>query len=97
MACIINDCVPLRDGELMSDVKNEFVQLLANYGHVGFTFVACIVVGVGGGILLDQKVFSGSTAPWFTFIGLAFGIAAGYKTLLEVLFKNNKKKTEKDE
>lgn len=81
----------------MSDVKNEFVQLLANYGHVGFTFVACIVVGLGGGILLDQKVFDGNTSPWFTFIGLAFGIAAAYKTLLEVLFNNNKKKTKKDE
>ncbi|MGL1931136.1 MAG: AtpZ/AtpI family protein [Desulfotalea sp.] len=74
----------------MSDTKNEFVQLLANYGHVGFTFVACIVVGMGGGILIDQKVFDGNTSPWFTFIGLAFGIIAGYKTLFEVLFKNNK-------
>ena len=72
----------------MSDTKNEFVKLLANYGHVGFTFVACIVIGFGGGIVLDQKVFDGSTAPWFTFIGLAFGIVAGYKTLLEVLIKN---------
>ena len=79
----------------MSDTKNEFVQLLANYGHVGFTFVACIVVGLAGGIFFDQKVFDGSTAPWFTFIGLAFGIAAGYKTLLEVLLMNNKKKDNK--
>lgn len=79
----------------MSDTKNEFVQLLANYGHIGFTFVACIVVGVAGGIFLDQKVFDGSTAPWFTFIGLAFGIAAGYKTLLGVLFMNNEKPSEK--
>ena len=78
----------------MSNAKNEFVQLLANYGHVGFTFVACIVIGFGGGILLDQKVFDGRTAPWFTFIGLAFGIVAGYKTLLEVLFKNNKNNKE---
>lgn len=74
----------------MSNQKNEAVQLLAHYGHVGFTFVACIVVGVGGGILLDQKVFDGATAPWFTFIGLAFGIIAGYKTLFEVLIKNNR-------
>ena len=84
----------------MSDTKNEFVHLLANYGHVGFTFVASIVVGLAGGIALDQKVFDGSTAPWFTFIGLAFGIVAGYKTLLEVLFMNNKKqnkKTDKEE
>ncbi len=81
----------------MSDVKNEFVQLLANYGHVGFTFVTCIIVGLAGGIYIDQKLFDGSTSPWFTFIGLAFGIAAGYKTLFEVLFKNNKKHKKKTE
>jgi ATP synthase protein I len=72
----------------MSDVKKEFVQLLANYGHVGFTFVASIIIGLGGGIYLDQKVFDSRTSPWFTFIGLAFGIAAGYKTLLEILWRN---------
>ena len=75
----------------MSDVKKEFVQLLANYGHVGFTFVASIIFGLGGGIYLDQKVFDGRTSPWFTFIGLAFGIAAGYKTLLEILWRNKEK------
>ena len=75
----------------MSDVKKEFVQLLANYGHVGFTFVASIIIGLGGGIYLDQKVFDDRTSPWVTFIGLAFGIAAGYKTLLEILWRNKEK------
>ncbi len=74
----------------MGDVKKEFVQLLANYGHIGFTFVAAIVIGMAGGIYLDQKVFDGSTSPWFTFIGLAFGIAAGYKSLFEVLWRDRK-------
>ncbi len=80
----------------MSDVKNEFVQLLANYGHIGFTFAASIVVGLGGGILIDQKVFDGSTAPWFTFIGLAFGIAAGYKSLFQILWINKQKPKDTD-
>ncbi len=78
----------------MSDLKDEFVQLLAHYGHVGFTFVACIFIGLFGGIFLDQKVFH--TAPWFTFIGLAFGIVAGFKTLLQVLWRANKEDKEKD-
>jgi ATP synthase protein I len=84
----------------MSDLKNEMIDLLANYGHVGFTFVACIFVGLGGGILLDQKVFDGRTAPWFTFIGLAFGIVAGFKTLLQILWRvkdKNGKKNGKDD
>lgn len=72
----------------MSGVKKEFVHLLANYGHIGFTFAAAILIGLAGGIYLDQKVFDGRTAPWFTFIGLAFGIAAAYKSLLEVLWLN---------
>lgn len=73
----------------MSDLRSEMVQLLARYGHLGFTFVACIFIGLGGGIWLDQKIFEGRTAPWLTFIGLAFGIAAGFKSLLEVLWKYN--------
>ena len=81
----------------MSDVKKEFVQLLANYGHIGFTFVAAIFIGMGAGIYLDQKVFDGGTAPWFTFIGLAFGIAAGFKTLLDIVWRNKEKPKPPDE
>ncbi len=80
----------------MSDLKREFVQLLANYGHIGFTFAAAIIIGLGGGIYLDQKVFEGRTAPWFTFIGLAFGIAAAYKSLFEILWRNTKKEKKPD-
>lgn len=80
----------------MSDIKKEMIHLLANYGHIGFTFVACIFIGLGGGILLDQKVFDGSTSPWFTFIGLAFGIAAGFKTLLDILWRAKEKDKKKD-
>ncbi len=81
----------------MSDVKKEFVQLLANYGHIGFTFAAAILIGLFGGIYLEQKVFDGRTAPWFTFIGLAFGIAAGYKSLLEVIWRSKKTDEKKDQ
>jgi len=81
----------------MSSLKSEFIHLLANYGHVGFTFVACIFVGLGGGILLDQKVFEGRTAPWFTFIGLAFGIVAGFKTLFDILWRVKKKDDKKED
>ena len=49
---------------------------------------------MGGGIYLDQKVFDGRTSPWFTFIGLALGIAAGYKSLFEVLWRDKKGRAE---
>jgi len=74
----------------MSDFKKEMMFLLGHYGHIGITFVASIFIGMGGGILLDQKVFDGRTAPWFTFIGLAFGIAAGFKSLFDILWKSSR-------
>lgn len=74
----------------MSDFKKEMMFLLGHYGHIGITLVASIFIGLGGGILLDQKVFDGRTAPWFTFIGLAFGIAAGFKNLFDILWRSSK-------
>ena len=83
-------------GGAMSSLKSEFIHLLANYGHVGFTFVGCIFVGLGGGILLDQKVFEGRTAPWFTFNGLDFGIVAGFETLFDILWRIKKNDDKKE-
>lgn len=80
----------------MSKMSKEMIHLLGNYGHIGFTFVAAIFIGMGGGIYLDQKVFDGRTAPWFTFIGLAFGIAAGFKSLFDIIKQQNKEFEDKD-
>ncbi|MBU1231678.1 MAG: AtpZ/AtpI family protein [Proteobacteria bacterium] len=80
----------------MAKLSTELVNLLGNYGHIGFTFVAAIFVGLGGGIYLDEKVFDGRTSPWFTFIGLAFGIAAGFKSLFDILRTPAAKSDDKD-
>jgi len=37
------------------------------------------------------------TTPWFTFIGLAFGIAAGFKTLFDILWKAKDSGGKKDD
>jgi F0F1-type ATP synthase assembly protein I len=86
------DTVVLRTkvGTKMSKMSKEMIHLLGNYGHIVFTFVAAIFIGMGGGIYLDQKVFDDRTTPWFTFIGLAFGIAAGFKSLFDILKQQNK-------
>ena len=81
----------------MSDFKKEILSLIGQYGQVGITFVAAIFIGAMGGVYLDQKVFEGRTAPWLTFIGLAFGIAAGFKTLFDVLRQESKKLEDKTE
>ena len=66
-------------------LSTEMLSMLGNYGHIGFTFVIAIFLGLGGGIYLDEHFFDGSTSPWFTFIGLAFGIAAGFNSLFQIL------------
>ena len=80
----------------MAKLSTEMLQLLGNYGHIGFTFVAAIFIGLGGGIYLDEKFFDGRTSPWFTFIGLAFGIAAGFKSLFDILRTQAAKPKDKD-
>ncbi len=70
---------------MANKLSTEMISMLGNYGHIGFTFVAAIFIGLGGGIYLDEHFFDGSTSPWFTFIGLAFGIVAGFKSLFDIL------------
>ena len=68
----------------MSEERKEMLRQLAKYSHVGMSFVFSIVIGFGIGWYLDHKVFDGRTAPYLTFIFLAFGIAAGFKNLWEL-------------
>jgi len=71
----------------MSEDRREMFRQLAVYSHVGMTFVFSILIGFGMGWALDNKVFGGRTAPYFTFIFLGFGILAGFKNLWELARK----------
>jgi ATP synthase protein I len=73
----------------MSDEHREMFRQLAVYSHVGMSFVFSILIGFGMGWLLDHKVFSGKTAPYLTFVFLAFGIVAGFKNLWALTKKIN--------
>ena len=68
----------------MSEDRREMFRQLAKYSHVGMSFVFSIIIGFFIGWYLDNKVFDGRTAPYLTFIFLAFGIAAGFKNLWEL-------------
>ena len=74
----------------MSEERREMFRQLAAYSHVGMTFVFSILIGFGMGWALDNKVFSGKTAPYLTFIFFGFGILAGFKNLWELTRKINK-------
>ncbi len=80
----------------MAKLSTEMISALGNYGHIGFTVVIAVFIGLGGGIYLDKYYFEGATSPWFTFIGLAFGIAAGYKSLFDVLRSQMEKPEDED-
>ena len=71
----------------MSEDRREMFRQLAVYSHVGMTFVFSILVGFGMGWLLDNKVFSGRTAPYLTFIFLGLGIVAGFRQLWDLTRK----------
>jgi len=75
----------------MSEDSREMFRQLAVYSHVGMSFVFSIVIGFGIGWYLDTKVFEGRTAPYLTFLFLALGIAAGFKTLWDIIRDLSKK------
>jgi F0F1-type ATP synthase assembly protein I len=68
----------------MAEEEQGILTELARYGQIGTTFAAAIFIGLGIGWWLDNKLFAGRTAPWFTFIFLGFGIVAGFKHLWDM-------------
>ena len=45
----------------------------------GWAFAFSVVIGVGGGLLLDRWL---RTSPWLLFAGVALGFAAGVRNLV---------------
>ena len=68
----------------MGNDRREAMKLVAVFGTIGMTMVACVFIGAGFGYFLDNKVFAGRTSPWFTFLFLALGVFAGYKNLYQM-------------
>ena len=65
----------------MSGSRKEMIKMLADFSTIGMTFAFSIFIGIGFGYYLDNKVFNGSTRPWFTLIFLGFGIVAAFLNL----------------
>ena len=51
---------------------------LGELSSLGFAMVLATIIGLGGGYYADRWLGS---SPWFTLIGLGFGIAAGFVIL----------------
>lgn len=56
------------------DSTAEAMRSLGALGSVGFAFVLSMVIGAGGGLLIDRWIGSGH---WGFFIGFFLGLAAG--------------------
>ena len=62
----------------MSSEKKELFRNLAMVSSMGISFVMAIGIGVWFGLILDRWL---GTKPWFFYIFLFIGIAAGFKNL----------------
>lgn len=71
-------------GLVMSGARKEMMRLLADFSTIGLTLASSIFVGFGIGWWLDKKVFDDRTSPWFMLVFLLFGIAAGFRNLLQL-------------
>jgi len=59
--------------------KKEEMREWGALGSVGLAFVISIVLGAGGGLLIDRWV---GTGHWGFFLGFFLGIAAGVLTVV---------------
>jgi ATP synthase protein I len=64
------------------------IRELSYYSSLGLQVALSIFIGLGIGVYLDRTVFHSS--PWLTLIGLAVGIAAGYRNIGLAIKKSRK-------
>lgn len=57
----------------------EAMRSFGTLGSVGFSFVISIVLGAGGGLLVDRWIGAGH---WGFFLGFFLGLAAGIVTVV---------------
>jgi ATP synthase protein I len=69
-------------------ISRENIRLIGQLSTLGLSFVLAIVMGFGGGYLLDQWL---GTSPWLTFLGFLVGIAAAIVNVYRVMQLANKK------
>lgn len=62
----------------MTNNKRELFQSLAMVSSMGISVVLAIAIGVWFGLTLDRWL---GTKPWFFYIFLFIGIAAGFKNV----------------
>lgn len=62
----------------MSNEKRDLFRALGMVSSMGISVVVAIAIGVWVGLSLDKWL---GTEPWFFYIFLFFGIAAGFRNI----------------
>ncbi len=62
----------------MNEEKKDVIRNLGMVSSMGISVVVAIAIGVYTGLWLDKKF---GTSPWFFYIFLFFGIAAGFRNV----------------
>lgn len=78
----------------MSNDKKEIFRNLAMVSSMGISVVAAIVIGVWFGLTLDRWF---GTKPWFFYIFLFIGIAAGFKNIYVIAGREIRRDDDNDQ
>lgn len=62
---------------------------LVRYGNIGLEMLVSVLIGAGGGYLLDRYLH---TRPWLMIVGFVLGAAAGFRTLFRLINQEKDKK-----
>ena len=63
-------------------ISRENIRLIGQLSTIGMSFVLAIVLGFGGGYLLDGWL---GTQPWLALLGFFAGLAAGVMNVYRVM------------
>lgn len=62
--------------------SSENIRLIGQLSTVGLSFVFALVMGFGGGYLIDGWL---GTKPWLAFLGFFLGMAAGILNVYRIM------------
>ncbi|MBP6741430.1 MAG: AtpZ/AtpI family protein [Deltaproteobacteria bacterium] len=76
---------------LIDDSKKQMWLQASRFSYLGLFFGVAVVIGFAFGTWLDRKFH---THPWFSMLGVLFGIASGFKELFRMAssFRTEQKK-----
>ena len=77
----------------MDQEKKNLLRTLGMVSTMGISFAVAIAIGVYVGLKLDQWL---GTDPWFFFIFLFFGVAAGFRNIFILAGKELRNGGDKD-